>query len=78
MKSTMMPSPLLISSILDRAGKLFPGVEIVSSLPDGSRHRYTNGDLHRRSHQLAAALQGAGLAKRGPRGHAHVELQRAS
>jgi fatty-acyl-CoA synthase len=63
MKSTMMPSPLLISSMLDRAGKLFPGVEIVSSLPNGSRHRYTNGDLHRRSHQLAAALQGAGLAK---------------
>ncbi len=63
MKSTMMPSPLLISSMLDRAGKLFPDVEIVSSHPDGSRHRYTNGDLHRRSRQLAAALQRAGLAK---------------
>lgn len=63
MKSTMMPSPLLISSMLDRAGKLFPGVEIVSSRPDGSRHRYTNGDLHTRSRQLAAALQRAGLAK---------------
>jgi fatty-acyl-CoA synthase len=63
MKSTMMPSPLLISSMLDRAGKLFPNVEIVSSLPDGSRHRYTNRDLHRRSRQLAAALQRAGLAK---------------
>ncbi|MGD0630336.1 MAG: long-chain fatty acid--CoA ligase [Terracidiphilus sp.] len=63
MKSTMMPSPLLISSMLDRAGKLFPNVEIVSSLPDGSRHRYTNGDLYRRSRQLAAALQRAGLGK---------------
>jgi fatty-acyl-CoA synthase len=63
MKSTMMPSPLLISSMLDRAGKLFPGVEIVSSRPDGSRQRYTNRDLHRRSRQLAAALQRAGLAK---------------
>jgi fatty-acyl-CoA synthase len=63
MKSTMMPSPLLISSMLDRAGKLFPGVEIVSSRPDGSRHRYTNADLHRRSRQLAAALLRAGLGK---------------
>ncbi|MGO9338255.1 MAG: long-chain fatty acid--CoA ligase [Terracidiphilus sp.] len=63
MKSTMMQSPLLISSMLDRAGKLFPGVEIVSSRPDGSRHRCTNADLHRRSHQLAASLQRAGLAK---------------
>jgi fatty-acyl-CoA synthase len=63
MKSTMMPSPLLISSMLDRAGRLFPDVEIVSSLPDGSRHRCTYGDLHRRSRQLAAALQRSGLAK---------------
>jgi fatty-acyl-CoA synthase len=38
MKSTMMAPPLSISSMLDRAGKLFPNVEIVSSLPDGSRH----------------------------------------
>jgi fatty-acyl-CoA synthase len=63
MKSTMMPSPLLISSMLDRAAKLFSGVEIVSSRPNGSRHRYTNRDLHRRALRLAAALQRAGLAK---------------
>jgi fatty-acyl-CoA synthase len=63
MKSTMMPSPLFISSMLDRAGKLFPGVEIVSSRPDGSRHRYSNRDLHRRARKLAFALQRAGLAK---------------
>jgi fatty-acyl-CoA synthase len=63
MKSTMMPTPLLLSSILDRAGTLFPNVEIVSARPDGSRHRYTYADLHRRSRQLAAALQRAGLAK---------------
>ncbi len=63
MKSTMMPSPLLLSSMLHRAGKLFPGVEIVSSRPDGSRHRYNNVDLHRRAFCLAAALQQAGLVK---------------
>ena len=63
LKSTMMPSPLLISSMLDRAAALFPNVEIVSARPDGSRHRYTYRDLHRRSRQLAAALQRAGISK---------------
>jgi fatty-acyl-CoA synthase len=78
-KSTMMLSPLLISGMLERAGKLFPHVEIVSSLPDGSRHRYTNSDLHLRSWQLATALRRAGIRK-GDRvatllwnGHEHVE-----
>ena len=61
MKSTMMPSPLLIRSMLDRAGKLFPDVEIVSAEPDGSRRRFTMRDLHRRARQLSAALQHAGI-----------------
>ena len=30
MKSTMMSCPLLINSMLERAGKLFRGVEVVS------------------------------------------------
>jgi len=79
MKSTMMTSPLLITSMLERAGKLFPRVEIVSSLPDGSRHRYTNSDLLLRSRQLATALRRAGIRK-GDRvatllwnGHEHLE-----
>ncbi len=79
MKSTMMASPLLITSMLERAGKLFPHVEIVSSLPDGSRHRYTNADLHLRSRRLATALRHAGIRK-GDRvatllwnGHEHLE-----
>jgi fatty-acyl-CoA synthase len=62
-KSTMMSSPLLLTCMLERAAKLFPNVEIVSSRCDGTRHRYTYHDLHRRSRQLAAALKGAGLAK---------------
>ena len=79
MKSTMMSSPLLVSSILERAGTLFPEVAIVSMQPDGSRHSYTYRDLRRRSTQLASALQGARIAK-GDRvatlmwnGHAHLE-----
>ena len=61
MKSTMMPSPLLLDSMLDRAYRLFPDVEIVSVRPDGSVHRYAYRDLYRRSHQLSAALQRAGI-----------------
>ena len=41
MKSTMMSSPLLVNSILERAAALFPDVAIVSMQPDGSRHSYT-------------------------------------
>jgi fatty-acyl-CoA synthase len=61
MKSTMMSSPLLLDCMLDRARKLFPDVEIVSALPDGSIHRYAYRDLHRRARQLSAALQKAGI-----------------
>jgi fatty-acyl-CoA synthase len=62
MKSTIMSSPLLLTSMLERAGKLFPNVEIVSARPNGSVHRYTYRDLHRRSRHLSAALQRAGIA----------------
>src|SRR5580658_2247501 len=63
MKSTMMSSPLLVTNILERAGKLFPGVEIVSACFYSSRRRHTMCDLHRRSRQLSAALQGAGVVE---------------
>ncbi len=61
MKSTMMPSPLLLDSMLDRAYRLFPDVEIVSVRPHGSIHRYAYRDLYRRVRQLAAALQREGI-----------------
>ena len=61
MKSTMMPSPLLLDSMLDRAYRLFPDVEVLSVRPDGSVHRYAYRDLYRRSRQLSAALQSAGI-----------------
>jgi fatty-acyl-CoA synthase len=63
MKSTTMPCPLLVSSMLERAANLFSDVAIISIRPDGSRHSYTYRDLRRRSRQLAAALQRAGIAK---------------
>jgi fatty-acyl-CoA synthase len=63
MKSTMMSCPMLVTSMLERAEKIFPSVEIVSVGADGSRSRSTMRDLHRRSRQLAAALQRAGIGR---------------
>ena len=37
----MMDFPLTLTPILERAGKLFPDVEIVIRLPDKSLHRYS-------------------------------------
>jgi len=61
MKGTMMQFPLTLDHLLERAGTLFPTVEIVSSRPDNSIHRYTYGEMHRRARALAAALQELGL-----------------
>src|SRR5215470_9225099 len=79
MESTMMNYPLTLPHILERAGRLFPKVEIVSRMPDKSLHRTTYGDVYRRSRALAEALQKAGL-RRGDRvgtlmwnHYAHVE-----
>lgn len=66
MNGLMMNYPLTLPHILERAGKLFPTVEIVTRNPDKSLHRYTYGDFYRRSRQLASALQKAGL-RRGDR-----------
>jgi fatty-acyl-CoA synthase len=63
MRSTMMSCPLLVTSMLARGGGLFSEVEVVSARADGSRSRHTVGALHRRSRQLSACLQDAGVAK---------------
>ncbi|MFQ5817279.1 MAG: long-chain fatty acid--CoA ligase [Terriglobia bacterium] len=66
MRGTMMDYPLTLIPILERAGKLFGKVEIVSRLPDRSLHRYTYADFYRRARALAASLTKAGL-RRGDR-----------
>ena len=63
MKSTMMHVPLSMCHFLERAGRLFAGVEIVSRMPDRSIHRTVYGEMHRRARLLAEALQKAGLRK---------------
>jgi fatty-acyl-CoA synthase len=61
MTGTMMQYSLTLTSLFERAGKLFQDVEIVWSRPDNSTHRYTYRDWHRRARALAAALQNFGL-----------------
>ncbi|HUK53356.1 MAG TPA: long-chain fatty acid--CoA ligase [Candidatus Binatia bacterium] len=61
LRGTMMPSPLTLFSLLERAGKYFPAVEIVSRRPGGSLHRACYEEMYRRSHSLAAGLLRAGL-----------------
>lgn len=79
MHATMMDVPLSLNHLLERAGTLFAGNEIVSRLPDKSLRRHTFGQYHQRTRALAAALQNLGLRK-GDRvatlcwnHHAHLE-----
>ncbi|WP_040556696.1 long-chain fatty acid--CoA ligase [Reinekea blandensis] len=57
----MMPFPLNTSDILKNAALRYPEVEVVSALPDGSRHRYTYLDAYRRSAKVANALTRQGV-----------------
>src|SRR6266705_3188214 len=61
MRGTMMDFPLTLPTILARAGKVFPRVEIISRKPDKSIARQCFGDFYRRARRLAAALTNLGL-----------------
>jgi fatty-acyl-CoA synthase len=60
-RGLMMNSPLLVTSLLERAAKLFGDVEIVSRRADRSIHRYTYRECWPRACRLAMALRGFGL-----------------
>ena len=66
MRGTMMDFPLTLVPILERAGKLFGRVEIVSRRPDRTMARSTTADVYRRARRLARALELAGI-ERGDR-----------
>jgi len=66
MRGMMMDFPLTLPTILERAGRLFGKIEIVSRRPDRSLHRYTYADFYRRARALAESLTQAGL-RRGDR-----------
>jgi fatty-acyl-CoA synthase len=79
MHTTMMTVPLSLNSVLERAGRLFPGREIVSRRPDKTLVRHTYGQWHQRTRALAAALLGLGVRPGDRVGtlcwnhHAHLE-----
>src|SRR6202790_1608907 len=66
MRGLMMDFPLTVPALLERAGNIFGGVEIVTRRPDRSLARYTWRDLYRRARRLANVLTGMGL-QRGDR-----------
>ena len=79
MQGNMMRTPLLLTHLVERAGKLFGPTEIVSRLPNGSVQRTSYAELYRRARALGAALQKAGV-KPGDRvatlmwnGYRHLE-----
>jgi acyl-CoA synthetase (AMP-forming)/AMP-acid ligase II len=61
MRGTMMDFPLTLPTLLERVGKLFARVEIVSRLPDRSTARTSYGDFYRRTRLLSSALTKLGL-----------------
>jgi fatty-acyl-CoA synthase len=61
MTGLMMDYPLTLTHILERSAKIYPSREIASRLHDGSMHRYTYRDFHRRVHRLAHALDSLGI-----------------
>src|SRR6202049_5259353 len=61
MPGTMMDFPLTLPTILERAGRIFPRVEIVSRKPDKSITRTCYGEFHRRARRLANSLTKLGM-----------------
>jgi YD repeat-containing protein len=53
MNGLMVDYPLTLTHILERSAKISGLQEISSRLPDGSMHRYTYREFHRRVHRLA-------------------------
>ena len=80
----MMPTPLMISSLIVHAARHAGDIEIVSKRVEGDIHRYTYKDAEFRSRQLAQALERLGTAP-GDRiatlawnGYRHLEIYYAS
>ncbi len=65
-QGTMMEYPLVLPALLERAGRIFPDVEVVSRRPDRSEVRTCYGEFYNRARRLAEALTTLGL-QRGER-----------
>jgi acyl-CoA synthetase (AMP-forming)/AMP-acid ligase II len=80
MLGLMMDMPLLVSQLIRHADRHHGATEIVSKTVEGTIHRYTYRDAHKRARQLANALKRLGV---GPQdrvatlawnGHRHFEI----
>jgi fatty-acyl-CoA synthase len=80
MLGQMQDQPLLISSLIDFAGRHHHEAEIVSRRVEGDLHRYTYADAAKRSRRVANALDRLGLgfgdrvATLAWNGYRHLEL----
>jgi len=63
MRGRMMDRPLLISSLIEHAGRVHAGQEIVTRTVEGPIHHSTWGDIRHRSKQLAGALSASGIVE---------------
>src|ERR1051326_4211594 len=61
MLGNMMQYPLTLTHMLERAGRLFGDVEIVSRRPDCSVHRTRYSEFYRRARALGGALERCGV-----------------
>ncbi len=59
----MMDVPLTVPYLLDRAGRYFPDVEVVSRRPDRSVARSSYAEVRSRAHQLAGGLARLGVGR---------------
>ena len=80
MRGRMMQMPLLVSSLIEHAGRVHGDREVVSRVMDGSIHRSTWGDTRLQAKRLAGALQARGinaadrLGTLGWNTHRHLEV----
>jgi acyl-CoA synthetase (AMP-forming)/AMP-acid ligase II len=63
MRGRMMEMPLLISSLIEHAGRVHGDQEIITRTVEGPIHRSTWGEVHTRSRQLAEALEATGMVE---------------
>jgi len=63
MRGSMMDTPLLVSSLIEHAGSVHAGQEIVTRTVEGPIHRSTWGEVRDRSKRLANALAGEGIGR---------------
>lgn len=61
MHGLMMNWQLTLDKILEHGARLYPHKQITTMQPDGSLHRYTYADLHRRAKRMAKALVKLGV-----------------